>query len=133
MKYQKSHPVKYRIMLQTINALDRSRLKEALFKCCGSTAWVEKMCSIFPVADTETLFNEAKRIWFECNEQDWLEAFRHHSKIGDINSLKEKFRTTAKWAEGEQSAVRHASFGVLEALAEANELYEKKFGYIFIV
>jgi 2-oxo-4-hydroxy-4-carboxy-5-ureidoimidazoline decarboxylase len=119
--------------LNQLNQLNAAQLKEALSKCCGSTAWVEKMCAVFPVDDEQTLYKAAETIWRQCNETDWREAFTHHPKIGDIHSLKEKFAATGKWAEGEQSGVKQASEEVLEALAEGNKAYEEKFGYIFIV
>ncbi len=49
-------------MVQKLNALNITKLKDALTKCCGSTAWVEKMCAVFPVADEHTLFDEAKKV-----------------------------------------------------------------------
>ena len=91
------------------------------------------MDSLFPFPDEESLFIESEKIWFACNENDWKEAFTHHPKIGDIDSLKKKFGSTAQWASGEQSGVNVAAHDILEALAAGNEMYEKKFGYIFIV
>lgn len=116
-----------------LNKSDTTQRKAALSKCCGAKHWIEKMDTIFPVASEETLLLEAERIWFQCSEQDWLEAFTHHPKIGDINSLKKKYAATIAWAEGEQSAVKQTSVEVLQALAEGNMTYENKFGYIFIV
>ena len=91
------------------------------------------MVSVFPLADVETLMDEAKTKWNELAETDWREAFTYHPKIGDVNSLKEKFASTSTWAEGEQGAVKEASQADLEALAAGNDEYERKFGYIFIV
>ena len=116
-----------------LNNLDKSQLKVELLKCCGATVWIEKMSMIFPVHDSKELFEKAEKIWFSCNEKDWREAFKHHPRIGDINSLKEKFSGTAHWAEKEQSGILETSLTVLEALAKANSQYEEKFGYIFIV
>ena len=76
---------------------------------------------------------DAEDQWYECSEADWLDAFTHHPKIGDVESLKKKFASTANWASGEQSGVDKASEEIIKALAEANRLYEEKFGYIFIV
>ena len=119
--------------LAELNMLDTKERAVALIKCCGAKHWVEQMNTIFPVANEEILLNEAERIWFQCNEKDWLEAFAHHPKIGDIHSLKEKYAATSPWAEGEQSSVKQSSSEVLEALAKGNTAYEDKFGYIFIV
>ncbi|MCW3081512.1 MAG: uraD [Segetibacter sp.] len=119
--------------LTELNQLDKPMLKEALTKCCGAKRWVEKMIHIFPTIDLLSLLDKSERIWHQCTEDDWKEAFIHHPKIGDVSTLKEKFASTSKWAEGEQAAVQQTSTEVLEALAEANRLYAEKFGYIFIV
>ena len=107
--------------------------KVLLLQCCGSSAWVDKMLTVFPVEDLVELLEAAEEKWDECNEEDWKEAFDHHPKIGDINSLKEKFADTAHLASAEQSGVNDASDNVIQELAKANEEYEKKFGNIFIV
>ena len=91
------------------------------------------MLPFFPADDMAELLYDAEDQWYECNETDWLESFNHHPKIGDMDSLKKKFATTAGWASGEQGAVAEASEETLKALAEGNEAYEKKFGFIFIV
>ncbi|SFQ61598.1 2-oxo-4-hydroxy-4-carboxy-5-ureidoimidazoline decarboxylase [Hymenobacter arizonensis] len=117
-----------------LNRLEKSALTEALSKCCGSTAWVENMLAIFPVANAETLMAEAKTQWNKLSETDWREAFTHHPKIGgNVAALREKFASTSTWAEGEQASVKQASQATLEALTAGNTEYEQKFGYIFIV
>ena len=119
--------------LHELNTLPVQQLKEELLKCCGSPAWVNKMLPFFPAEDLVELLEDAEEQWFKCSEEDWKEAFTHHPKIGDIESLKKKFASTAQWASGEQSGVNTASQQTIEALAKGNEAYEKKFGYIFIV
>lgn len=119
--------------LNEFNNLSTEERKEGLRKCCGSPAWVQKMTESFPFSGKEALLQTADEIWNGLNESDRLEAFRHHPKIGDVASLKEKFASTANWASGEQSSVQQASQQTLEALAEGNRKYEDKFGFIFIV
>lgn len=104
-----------------------------LVQCCGSSAWVDKMLTVFPVEDLVELLEAAEEKWDECNEEDWKEAFDHHPKIGDIDTLKEKFANTAQWASAEQSGVNDAAENVIQELVKGNEAYEKKFGNIFIV
>jgi len=119
--------------LDELNRFDDSKLKQELTKCCGSSAWVNKMVACFPLPNKETLFQKADEVWNSLSKEDWLEAFEHHPKIGNIDSLKEKFANTAKWASGEQASVQQASQQTIEQLAEENKQYEDKFGYIFIV
>lgn len=116
-----------------LNTLDNSSLREMLGRCNGSAVWVEKMLALFPLPDEGILLREAERIWYSCTEADWREAFTHHPKIGDLDSLKKKFAATGQWAAGEQSGVQAAPEEVLQALAAGNDAYEQKFGYIFIV
>jgi len=121
------------LTLHELNILPKEQLIEELSKCCGSSAWVNKMLAFFPADDLVELLEDAEEQWYTCSEEDWKEAFEHHPKIGDTESLKKKFASTAQWASDEQSAANNASQQTIEALAEGNRLYEKKFGYIFIV
>jgi 2-oxo-4-hydroxy-4-carboxy-5-ureidoimidazoline decarboxylase len=119
--------------LHELNTLPKPQLIEELSKCCGSSAWVNKMLPFFPADDLVELLEDAEEQWFKCSEDDWKEAFSHHPKIGDTASLKKKFASTAQWASGEQSGVSAASQQTIGALADGNRKYEDKFGYIFIV
>ena len=116
-----------------LNQLDPAERRRALEKCNGSRAWIEKMEGGFPVADPGALLAAADHAWQSCTVADWREAFTHHPRIGDLNSLKKKFAGTAQWAAGEQSGVNSAGEALLQSLAAGNKAYEEKFGYIFIV
>ena len=124
--------------LHEFNILPKQKLMEELTKCCGSSAWVKRMLPFIPADDMIELLEDAEEQWWLCNEEDWKEAFSHHPRIGDLESLTRKFASTADpiaigWASGEQRAVTAASKEMIGALAESNLLYEEKFGYIFIV
>ncbi len=119
--------------LHELNILPQPLLREELLKCCGSSTWVKMMMAYFPADDLVELLEDAEEIWYACSKEDWKEAFTHHPKIGDVESLTKKFASTAEWASGEQSGVNIATKETIEALAEGNRLYEEKFGYIFIV
>lgn len=112
--------------------MDMEELKENLTKCCGSSNWVNAMFEDFP-DKKDKIFEKGEKIWFELGEKDWLEAFTHHPKIGDLESLEKKFGSTKDFTSNEQSSVNHASMETLKELAEYNQKYEKKFGFIFIV
>ena|SRR5437868_12964843 len=119
--------------LHELNMLPVPQLKAELLKCCGSSAWVNKMVPFFPAEDLVEILEDAEEQWYKCAKEDWKEAFAHHPKIGDVDSLKKKFASTSQWASTEQSGVDSASEQTLKAFAKANQEYEKKFGYIFIV
>jgi len=119
--------------LHEFNILPKQQLIEELTKCCGSSLWVNRMLPFIPADDMIELLEDAEEQWYQCSEEDWKEAFSHHPKIGDVESLTKRYASTAHWATGEQSALNVASKETIEALAESNRLYEEKFGYIFIV
>ncbi len=113
--------------------LPEEKKKELLLQCCGSSAWVNKMLTVFPVEDLVELLEAAEEKWFGCSKEEWKEAFEHHPKIGDTASLKEKFTNTAKWAAAEQSGVNNSNEETLHGLVKANNDYQNKFGFIFII
>ena len=86
-----------------------------------------------PFKTVTELCDAAERIWQALSPEDWKEAFSRHPRIGDLQSLRQKFADTARWATTEQGGVQGSSEMVLQKLAEGNRLYETKFGYIFIV
>ena len=119
--------------LDTLNALPKSEALEQFAICCGASKWAEKMTAFRPFQHKNELFDLTEKIWFSLNSEDWLEAFSHHPKIGDIDLLRKKFQKTKSWSEKEQSGIQEAGENILKDLAESNRLYEEKFGYIFIV
>lgn len=82
------------------------------------------MAEARPFSAEKELFADADRIWAELSEEDWLEAFAAHPRIGARASGQ---------AAAEQAGARGASPETLTALARANREYEERFGYIFIV
>jgi 2-oxo-4-hydroxy-4-carboxy-5-ureidoimidazoline decarboxylase len=116
-----------------LNQLPRAEQEKQLLKCCGAGRWVEKMMEQAPWKELALMEYYAQKIWWECSEADWLEAFTHHPRIGSKEVLAEKFAATSQWAAREQQGTALASQDVLDALLEANEAYQQKFGFIFIV
>ncbi len=119
--------------IEQLNRLDRRAARAAIERCCGSKRWVKHMCEARPFSDRQALLAAADRAFDRFEREDWLEAFAHHPRIGDLASLRAKYASTAAWAEEEQGGATAASEGVLAALAEGNRAYERRFGYIFIV
>lgn len=119
--------------LEKINMLSYEEAYKAFSDCCGSKNWVNKMISSRPFKSKNEAIEISDLIWNSISKNDWLEAFEHHPKIGDINSMKEKYSSTRKLAESEQAGVKDSSIDTLSEIAKYNADYLKKFGYIFIV
>jgi 2-oxo-4-hydroxy-4-carboxy-5-ureidoimidazoline decarboxylase len=118
---------------QRVNAAAVAEARALLRSCCGSARWVERMLMHRPFADREATLAAAGSEWFALSEDDWREAFSHHPKIGDRESLRTRFPATHELSASEQVGVGGAAAEVLDALAEGNREYEQRFGYIFIV
>ena len=119
--------------IEALNALTPSEANEQFELCCGASNWVEKMNQNRPFQDKNEVYQQAESIWFSLSSEDWLEAFTHHPKIGDIDSLRKKFHNTKSISKNEQSGVNDVEKSTLNNLAKSNQLYEDKFGFIFIV
>ena len=119
--------------LHRLNAANQSSAEADFLRCCGASKWVLAMMNARPFADAETLFESSERAFDTLEKMDWLEAFAHHPKIGDIGSLRSKFAATREWAGDEQAGTGAANEATLRDLALGNSDYEKKFGFIFII
>ena len=119
--------------LESFNRLTVDEAMRDLLRWCGSRRWAQAVAAQRPFANAVAVLSAADEVWWKLDRADWLEAFTHHPKIGDIDSLRAKFATTKEWAAGEQSGVNAADEDVLRGLADGNRDYEKRFGHIFIV
>jgi 2-oxo-4-hydroxy-4-carboxy-5-ureidoimidazoline decarboxylase len=119
--------------LQALNHLDEAEACGSLLRCCGAARWAEQMAARRPFADTSELRRAAEDVWRSLGREDWLEAFRAHPRIGDVEALRQKFAATAAWSAAEQAGVAGAAEATLQTLAEGNRRYEARFGYLFLV
>ncbi len=119
--------------LSRLNSLPGDEAREELRRCCGASRWVDAMAARRPFPDAAALFAAAEQEWGALGPSDWTEAFAHHPRIGDKETLRARFATTRQWAAGEQAGASSASEETLDALARGNREYEARFGHIFIV
>ncbi len=119
--------------LERLNASSVAEAEKELLKCCGSSNWARQIAALRPYSKVEELMTEAERIWWSLGEQDWLEAFSAHPKIGGRQAQRPQDARARDWSEEEQAGARGIDEATLCELAEANRAYEEKFGHIFIV
>lgn len=122
--------------------LSREEVRRQLYYCLSSEAWVEALLQRWPVQTMDELQRLCDEETKSLHEKDWLEAFSHHPRIGgDIEALRAKFdqkkaETNSRpldWSQQEQSGVVGASDQVLRELAELNQKYFEKFGFVFLI
>ena len=86
-----------------------------------------------PFESLDELLETADHLWWSLSEEDWLEAFRAHPKIGEKKAAAAQSEQARNWSKQEQSAVEEAAAETRTALAEGNLEYEKRFSFIYIV
>ena len=116
-----------------INGLNKEQAIAAFMQCNTSENWCKKMAQSRPFADMDSLIKTTDKHWQASTEADFLQAFDGHPEIGDVSTLREKYKNTAASAGHEQSGVNSATEETLRALAKGNKDYKDKFGFIFIV
>ena len=119
--------------LDEFNHMPAESAAALLTQCCAAEAWVAQVVQARPFQNLSALISQADLVWEGLQERDYLQAFEAHPKIGDVNSLREKYANTKAMAGGEQSGVDGADDDVILRLSDGNTAYENKFGFIFIV
>ena len=119
--------------LSSLNSLPAHEGEEEFLKCCGSKRWAIEMVNGRPYENVEQLQSVAEDVWWSLPAEDWLEAFHSHPKIGEKKAAAATSTQAQKWSENEQAGTRASSTETMRELAERNEAYAAKFGYIFIV
>lgn len=116
--------------LPEFNQLDLSLKINMLHDCCHCQSWAETLANKAPFNNLESLIKQATELFSQATEQQILEAFKGHAKIGDIELLRSKF---AGKATSEQGQVLQASEHTIQSLWQLNQQYEEQNGFIFIV
>ncbi len=119
--------------LRWLNALPDEAARAALLNCFGSSTWAQRVADGRPFRDAAQLFDVAHEVWEKVGKSDWLEAFNHHPKIGERKAAVGQSAEAQRWSEQEQQSVSNSAPHLLDELANANHIYQARFGYIFIV
>ena len=119
--------------LEKLNVLPGPEAREAFERCCGANRWISAMMVMRPYKNREALLHQSEHAFDQLQSTDWIEAFRHHPRIGETPGSQSRLSSTADWEGNEQRGTTGASPGTLEALAVKNRAYERRFGFIFIV
>ena len=119
--------------IDEFNKLDDETAKLLLMACCTSSNWQNQMLEKRPFTSRETMDFHAEKTWFNLSVDDRLEGFSGHPRIGNKETLRKKFTVSEAWSKNEQQGVNSASEDLLEDLTELNNLYFKKFGFVFLI
>ena len=124
-------------VLSQWNEAPREQAEAEIIACCGSRRWAAKVCAARPYADTDQIINAGAEVWRSLDEQDWMEAFACHprigEKIGETPAAKHVTARSAAWSSEEQKQYSDAEYEVKGAIADGNREYERQYGFIYIV
>jgi allantoinase len=105
-----------------MDGLSEAEARTVLHKACASDAWVSAMLARRPFGDYRALSGAAGEVWDALAQADKRQAYAAHPRIG------EKYKNNR-----EQAGVTGASAATLNRLARANQDYETRFGFGFLV
>lgn len=119
-------------VLTAWNEADKAKAQYDLIACCGAPRWASEMVARRPFATVGELKAIADDVWSTMKETDWLAAFSCHPRIGEHKNAHASTQSAA-WSRQEQRSAVNASESVRADLATLNALYEKRFGFVYIV
>ena len=122
-----------RSVLRFFNSLDDDQFPVVMSDYCGAPTWVERMSAARPFDSAAALLAAADKASEGLSRADWLEAFRHHPRIGERTAERAQSATARASSAGEQDGVAVADAEATRRLADANHAYEERFGHLFIV
>jgi OHCU decarboxylase len=85
-----------------------------------------------PFSAPDALFAAADQVWAGMHEEDWMQAFRAHPRIGERKAAHASAQSSA-WSRQEQQSVETSEETVLRQLAQGNARYEELYGFTYIV
>jgi 2-oxo-4-hydroxy-4-carboxy-5-ureidoimidazoline decarboxylase len=113
-------------VIDTAGPEARDRLTAAL----GVRRWVDEVAAGGPYADVEALVAAGEHAAAGMSDAELDEAVAHHPRIGQRASGE---ATASRLSQGEQAGLGRADEGVDAVIARGNEVYEQRFGRVFLI
>lgn len=112
------------IGLDRFNALPTGRATHALYECCCSVVWADRVASGRPYGSHDALLTSADSELFELSTADVDTALHSHRGIAH--------RVRSHASALEQCAVWTPDEATMRAIVEACDRYEQQFGYPYL-
>lgn len=116
--------------LGSFNALGDAQAERELRACCGARRWATAVAAGRPYSRVDLLLRASDAAFATLTDADLAEALASHPRIGEraTGSGRE-----AVWSRREQSRTAGSSDAVMQALAEGNAAYERRFDRVFLI
>jgi allantoicase len=112
------------LRLHYLNSLFDEEARRFFDTACHSKMWVDRMMAGRPYPDAESVLGMATKTFDSLDDDDWLEAFGGHPRIGERGE---------QVANREQSGTAGAEESTMAELADVNAAYEQRHGFTYIV
>lgn len=117
--------------LRYLNSLGHPAAESFFATACRARAWVNAMLAGVPYARGGDVLAAADGAFNGLGEEDWLEAFSAHPRIGETGGRQDA--TASAMSASEQSSVAAADDEARARLAAGNEEYERRHGFRYVV
>lgn len=114
--------------LSDFNGRPPAAAVEQLLTVCHSARWARAIVDSRPYPDLPALQSAAESVWQQQMEPaDWREALDGHPRIGESGG------SSAAFSRQEQAGMSGADDALRAAIADGNEVYERRFGHVFLI
>jgi 2-oxo-4-hydroxy-4-carboxy-5-ureidoimidazoline decarboxylase len=117
-----------RTSLEEFNGLPGNAARQALTDCCSSGRWVSAVMAGRPYASVPGLLRQSDQAVAGLAPCDLRDALSGHPRIGERRD-----DGADRWSRAEQAGVAGAARPAMQALADGNAAYERRFGHIYLV
>ena len=115
--------------MHRFNSLPRNEAIELLTRCCAAPVWVSGVLAARPYADRSALEQVASSLAGGLDASGVSAALAAHPRIGERS---QSASVEEGWSRAEQGSVSRDA-DTSQRLAEANRLYEARFGRVFLI
>ncbi|HTT00431.1 MAG TPA: 2-oxo-4-hydroxy-4-carboxy-5-ureidoimidazoline decarboxylase [Streptosporangiaceae bacterium] len=120
-------PSPERAGLDAFNALPADAAREHLLACCSSRRWAAEVAAGRPYASADEILARSDAAVAGLAQADLEQALAGHPRIGRPDGPPDGR------SRREQAGAQAADPATLQALADGNEAYERRFGHIYLV
>jgi 2-oxo-4-hydroxy-4-carboxy-5-ureidoimidazoline decarboxylase len=134
--------------LAEFNALPAAAARQALLACCSAARWAAEVTAGRPFGTLDDVLRRSDAAVSGLTEAELSEALAGHPRIGRPEpagpagpgepgtgqpGTGQPETGRPGWSRREQSGVNPADQATMQALADGNQAYERRFGHLYLV
>jgi 2-oxo-4-hydroxy-4-carboxy-5-ureidoimidazoline decarboxylase len=116
--------------LDRLNLAEPADAERDLLACCASRRWADELLARRPYRDLAALRTVSGTVIGELTWDDIEQALGAHPRIGE---RAEGTTTEANWSRAEQAGTATATRATEADLVAGNQVYEERFGHVFLI